>query len=76
MVQLQGLPCFANVASAIFTGNAIDALCHGLRISFRPGFHERTPKRVCLVLKIVFMLYRFAMHLNFSETPLKYRIYR
>jgi hypothetical protein len=34
--------CFTNV----FTGNAIDALCHLLRISFCSGFHERTPKSV------------------------------
>jgi hypothetical protein len=33
---------FANVASATFTGNAIDALCRLLR----PSFHERAPKSV------------------------------
>jgi hypothetical protein len=38
--------CFANVASATFTLNAIDALCCLLRISFQPGFHELTPKSV------------------------------
>jgi hypothetical protein len=38
--------CFANVASATFTGNATDALCHLLRISYRPGLRERTPKSV------------------------------
>jgi hypothetical protein len=33
--------CFlANVASATFTGNAIDALCRLLRISVRPSFHK------------------------------------
>jgi hypothetical protein len=37
---------FAIAASATFTGNAIDALFRLLRISFRPGFHERTPKSV------------------------------
>jgi hypothetical protein len=38
--------CFANVASATFTENAIDALCRLLRISFRSGFHDRFPKSV------------------------------
>jgi hypothetical protein len=38
--------CFANIASATFTGNTVDALCRLLRISFRPGFHEWTPKSV------------------------------
>jgi hypothetical protein len=37
---------FANVALATLTRNAIDALCRLLWISFRPGFHERTPKSV------------------------------
>jgi hypothetical protein len=38
--------CFANVTSATFTGNAIDALCRLLRISFRPSFHKRAPKSI------------------------------
>jgi hypothetical protein len=37
---------FANVASATSTGNAIDALCHQFRVTFRPGFYEWTPKNV------------------------------
>jgi hypothetical protein len=31
--------------------------------------------RVCLVLKIILMLYRFTIRLNFSETLFKYGIY-
>jgi hypothetical protein len=38
--------CFANVASATFTGNAIDALSHLLQSSFWPSFHKRAPKSV------------------------------
>jgi hypothetical protein len=36
--------CFANVAPATFTGNAVDALCRLLWISFWPSFHKRAPK--------------------------------
>jgi hypothetical protein len=32
--------------------------------------------RVCLVLKIVLMLYQYPLHLNLSETPFTYGIYR
>jgi hypothetical protein len=38
--------CFANVASATFTGTAIDTLCRLLRISFWFGFHKKVPKSV------------------------------
>jgi hypothetical protein len=38
--------CFDIVASATFTGNALDVLCRMLRISFRPDFREPTPKNV------------------------------
>jgi hypothetical protein len=65
--------CFTNGVSATLTGNAIDTLCHLLRISFWPSFCEWT--RVCLLLKIVVMLYRFSICLNFSETPFTYWIY-
>jgi hypothetical protein len=37
---------FPNVASATFTGNTIDALCHMLRISFGSRLHAWTPKIV------------------------------
>jgi hypothetical protein len=56
--------CFANVASATFTGNAIDTLCRLSRISFAGELRRR-----CLVLKIVLMLFRFSIHLNFFKTP-------
>jgi hypothetical protein len=33
---VHGAACFANVASATFTGNATDTLCRLLRVSFVP----------------------------------------
>jgi hypothetical protein len=36
----------ANVTSVTFKGNAIDALCHLLQVSFQPGFHKWTPHSV------------------------------
>jgi hypothetical protein len=54
-----------------FTGNAIDTLCRLLRISFRPGFHEWTPKSV---FSSEDRLYLFPMSLNISETPFTYGI--
>jgi hypothetical protein len=59
--------CFANVASATFTGNTTDALC--LCCGSLSGLvFIRELLRVRLVLKMVLMLYRFPMRLNFSET--------
>jgi hypothetical protein len=36
--------CFAYVASATFTGNAIYTMCRLLCISFLPNFYKRSPK--------------------------------
>jgi hypothetical protein len=65
---------FASVASATFTGNAIDALC--LCCGSLSGLVFMSELlRVCLVLKIVLMAYRFPICLNFSEIPFAYGIY-
>jgi hypothetical protein len=60
--------------SATLTGNAIDTLCHLLRISSWPGSHEWA-LGVCFILKIVLMLYWVPVCLHFSGTHFTLGIY-
>jgi hypothetical protein len=67
--------CFANVASVTFIANTVDAPCRLLPISFRPGFHEWTPKSAFSFEDrpdVVWIPNTF----DFSETPFTYGIYR
>jgi hypothetical protein len=67
--------CFANVASATFAGNAVDALCDLCCRSLAGLGSMNELLRLCLVLNIILILYRFPIRLNFSETPFTYGIH-
>ena len=63
--------CFANVASATFTGNAIDTMGRLLRISLRSGVHKSVPKSVfssedcpnIILITYPFKLFRNTLHI-------------